>query len=191
VDPSLNPRAILATLDAKWARSKYSTAAAGRRIPLLDAGVTSWNLSDKVNNDGLVTFTRPQQMPFRLAKRVPMDDSVRKYKYILNVDGHARPNRTGFLLLQGSLMLVVETRFVVGSVTWIDDVLKPRVHYIPVAGDLSNLEERIRWCIDHDAECKKIVVNARAFAKKYFSRETIAEYVAYALNAIANRSSTI
>ncbi|GMF11825.1 unnamed protein product [Phytophthora lilii] len=125
VDPQLNPRAILATLDAKWAFKKYLTTADGRKIPLLDAGITSWNLVDKVNSDGVVTFTHPGEMPFKKANRVSMDESVRN--------------------------------------------------------NLSNLEERIRWCIANDVKCKEIVARAKAFSNKYFTQKVITKYVASTL----------
>ena len=35
--------------------------------------------------------------------------------------------------------------------------------------DLSNLEERINWCIDHEEECAQIAKNALEFYKKYLS----------------------
>ena len=37
--------------------------------------------------------------------------------------------------------------------------------------DLSNLEEKINWCISHEEECAKIAKNALEFYKKYLSKE--------------------
>ena len=38
--------------------------------------------------------------------------------------------------------------------------LKPFEHYVPVKEDLSDLEERIMWARENDAEAKKIAENA-------------------------------
>lgn len=41
---------------------------------------------------------------------------------------------------------------------------------MPVNADLSDLEEKIQWCRDHDAECKQIGQNAMKFYEKYVAR---------------------
>jgi hypothetical protein len=80
-------------------------------------------------------------------------------------------------------MLLVESLY--QDHTWIDNNLKPWEHYVPIKSDLSDLEEIILWCKSNDEECKQIVKRAKAFAKLYFNRDTIAEYMAYMLNRMA------
>ncbi len=178
-----NQRIHLAELDRDWRE--------GNRSGLLDAGLTSWNLSDKIDSGGFVHYIIPHELEaqgIRLKSKVPMNDQVR-YKYLLNVDGHTAPNRTSWQLKSGCLMLLVESQY--QDRTWIDHNIKAWKHYVPIAADLSDLEEKILWCREHDAECIQIVKQAQAFAALYFSRDTISEYMAYLLSRIAsNRSAS-
>lgn len=47
------------------------------------------------------------------------------------------------------------------------DWLKPYVHYIPVEVDLSDLESKVQWALDHDAEAKQIAMNGRRFVERH------------------------
>ncbi len=170
-----NQRIMLAELSTKWEQDKPN---------LLDAGITSWNLSDKIDSNGVVRFIVPSEMEARgvsLKAKIPMNEQV-CYKYLINMDGHTAPNRTSWILSSGCLMLLVESLF--NDTTWIDRNLKAWVHYVPVKADLSDLEEQIIWCKKNDDECKKIVRNAKVFARTYFNKETICDYMAYLLNRI-------
>lgn len=173
-----NQRIHLAKLSNDW-KLNDSTR------DLLDAGITSWNLSDKIDSDGFVHFLNPSKMEsigVHIHKKISMDEQVR-YKYIINVDGHTAPNRTGWILASGCLMLKVESLH--PNITWIDKCLKAWKHYVPIKADLSDLEEKIRWCHDHDDECYEIMRNGKKFAKAYISQDTICEYMAYLFKRIA------
>ncbi len=156
---------------------------------LLNAGITSWNLSDKIDSDGFVHYIIPKQweaVGVSIQKKLPMNEQI-KYKYILNVDGHTRPNRTTWILSSGSLMLMVDPNNIeYPDRTWVDKVLKPWKHYVPIKSDLSNLEEQIRWCQSNDPECKAIMKRAKVFVQTYITRDTIAEYMAYAMNRMSS-----
>jgi hypothetical protein len=61
-------------------------------------------------------------------------------------------------------------------------VTRPNIYvanetYVPVRWDLSDLEERCRWCLANPGECRRIVRNARRALNDYFSRQFIAEAV--------------
>lgn len=156
---------------------------------MLDAGITSWNLSDKIDSNGFVQFVIPKEweaVGVSTKSKLPMNEQIR-YKYILNVSGHTLPNRTSWLLQCGSLMLMVDS--LTDDKTWIGNVLKPWDHYVPIKSDLSDLRDMIEWCKFHDDECQKIVARAKLFVVSYFTRETISEYMAYTMNRISmNRS---
>ncbi len=175
-----NQRLKLAKLSYDW------------KSDLLDAGITSWNLSDKVDSGGFVHYIIPKEMEaigITTQQKLPMNEQV-KYKYLLNVDGHTRPNRTSWILSSSSLMLLVEPKNQVNpDYTWIEKVLKPWKHYVPIKPDLSDLEEQILWCKSNDAECIQIVKRANKFAKTYFTKDTIAEYMAYLMNNIGSNKA--
>ncbi len=47
-----------------------------------------------------------------------------------------------------------------------NDWLVPYVHYIPVEMDLSDLDAKVKWAIEHDVEAKRIAINAQMFAER-------------------------
>lgn len=42
----------------------------------------------------------------------------------------------------------------------------PYVHYIPVEMDLSDLDAKVKWAMDNDAEANTIATNAQRFAER-------------------------
>ena len=45
---------------------------------------------------------------------------------------------------------------------WTSAGARPWEHFVPIAHDMSDLEERTRWCIvEHPAKCAQIAANAR------------------------------
>jgi hypothetical protein len=76
-------------------------------------------------------------------------------------------------MLTGSLILRVASPFV----HWLDGSLKAGKHYISVADDLSDLEEKVAWCLEHDSKCKKIAENGRLFAEKALKLPLLKKYM--------------
>ena len=103
-----------------------------------------------------------------------------KYKYILDIEGNASAYRIGYILSFKSVLLKVESDYTM----WIDEYLKPNVHYIPISKDFSNLAITIEWCRKHDKECKKIADNAYKLFKKCFTEEFICKYMAKKLKTM-------
>ncbi|KAJ7120002.1 glycosyl transferase family 90-domain-containing protein [Mycena filopes] len=76
-------------------------------------------------------------------------------------DGNGFSGRFIGLLRSGSLVFkstIVSDFF--------DDWLKPYVHYIPVLPDLSDLEKKVEWAIEYDAEARQIQANGKEFATR-------------------------
>lgn len=53
---------------------------------------------------------------------------------------------------------------------WYFPLLQPYVDHVPVKADLSDLEEKIRWCRQNDDKCREIAKNALDFYEKYVAR---------------------
>ncbi|KAJ7120014.1 glycosyl transferase family 90-domain-containing protein [Mycena filopes] len=88
-------------------------------------------------------------------------EEVYKYKYALDLDGNGFSGRFIGLLRSGSLVFkstIVSDFF--------DDWLKPYVHYIPLLPDLSDLEEKVEWALEYDAEARQIQANGKEFATR-------------------------
>jgi hypothetical protein len=80
---------------------------------------------------------------------------------------------------------------------WYFPLLRPYYHrsatpdptgdHIPVAADLSDLQEVIQWCKTHDAECARIAANSRALYERLIAREGQLDYLQLVLCEIAAR----
>jgi hypothetical protein len=89
-------------------------------------------------------------------------------KFLLEIDGSA--NSWGFLakLIMGCCVLKVDSPFE----QWFYQDLKPWIHYIPIARDLSNLPETMEWCLLNEPACREIASAGQAFAEaRTFDRE--------------------
>lgn len=141
-------------------------------IPYLDAGITKWNLRPrKLENENLQTIDK-QNMPFNLVDKLNYRQQS-KYKYIINIDGHVSAFRLSVELGLGSVVLLVKSKWKI----WYSSFLKPYKHYVPVAEDLSDLIEQIKWCRNNDSQCKQIAQNSKLFFETYLQKEGILDFV--------------
>jgi len=108
------------------------------------------------------------------------------YKYLPVVDGYMC-TFPGFQwrLLSGSLTFKQES----DNKQYFYSALKPYVHFIPIKKDMSDLLEKIAWAKSHDAECRQIANNARAFALKNLMPEQIYAYLHRVLQKYASLQS--
>ena len=175
-----NQRLQIAKLDNEWKTNKPD---------LIDAGIVSWNSRDKIDSNLTITYIRPKEMNnlgIYLKKKIPMNEQL-KFKYIINIDGHSATNRFSYLLQSGSLILNIESKYVIGNQRWYDHLLIPYKHYIPIKYDLSDLEEIILWCRLNDDKCKLIVQNALDLYDNYFTKEYLMKYTANLFNLLSNQ----
>jgi hypothetical protein len=86
----------------------------------------------------------------------------------------------------GGVILKVAPRQVADRM-WYFPLLKPYHDHVPVKADLSDLEEKIRWCRENDAKCKEIGQNAMKFYEKYVSKDALLDYVEMVCKNVASR----
>uniref|UniRef100_A0A6C0H687 Glycosyl transferase CAP10 domain-containing protein n=1 Tax=viral metagenome TaxID=1070528 RepID=A0A6C0H687_9ZZZZ len=139
--------------------------------PFLDVGITSKNIKsinsisirfDPVYGLGMLnTNIKPSSF-------ITMENQS-FYKYIIYIDGNVHAYRLLTILSLGSVVLRVMSKYT----SWIDTILKPNIHYLPIASDLSNLLDVVNWCNNNDVKCKKIANNGMKFAKKVLTYEYI------------------
>lgn len=134
-----------------------------------------------------MTFLRPPNFDFTAGKHhfTPIYEQS-KYKYLLYVDGHCAACRYGFMMRLGSVILKVAPRQVADRM-WYFPLLKPYHDHVPVKEDLSDLEEKIRWCRENDDKCREIAQNAMNFYAKYVARDALLDYVQMVCRSIAKR----
>ena len=159
----------------------------GGEEPFLDAAIVGWNLRDKKTADKPMTFLKQNDFPFTAGKHhfTPIYEQS-KYKYLVYVDGHCAACRYGFMMRLGSVILKVAPRQVADTM-WYFPLLQPYVDHVPVKSDLSDLEEKIRWCRQNDDKCREIGENAKIFYDKYVGRNACLDYVQMVCRQIAKR----
>lgn len=139
---------------------------------LLDAGITDWKARPKKYIGQEIKIIDSKAFRFELSNFI--DNKTKSgYKYILNIDGYVSAFRLSSEFRMNSVVLIVNSDYKL----WFSHLLKPYVHYVPVLKDLSDLISQIKWCIDHDAECKKIAYNGLLFYEKYLSKNGIFNYL--------------
>lgn len=152
--------------------------------PLLDAGIMKWNLRPRkhVSSPYLQVI---DTTPFRTVASMSPSEQA-SHKYIVNVDGHVSAFRMSLEMSMGCVILLVESKYRM----WFRKYLVEYEHYVPVKEDLSDLLDQIRWCRQHDEECKKIAGNARAFYNQYLSKNGILDYMQLLLSNIKRVTGT-
>jgi len=146
---------------------------------ILDAGITDWNERPKKYMNQGIDIIDPKKFRFGLANKITNKEKSR-YKYILNIDGHVSACRLSYELSMNSVILLVTSDYKL----WFSDKLVAYKHYIPIASNLSDLIDKIKWCIANDSKCEQIAYNARIFYKKYLSKDGIFDYMLEQLTII-------
>lgn len=104
------------------------------------------------------------------------------YKYQLLIDGNTCAySRAYWQLFSNCAILKQESP----NIQWFYSLLKPYVHYIPVANDLIDLSEKVTWSKDHDKEIQKIISNAQRIAKENLNQSEVYYYLYLVLKKYA------
>jgi len=146
-------------------------------IPLLNAGITSWQLRPRKNiHSPYLQTINPNELDFDLVPFMsPEEQST--FKYIINVDGHVSAFRLSYELSMGSVLLIVDSPWKI----WFSHLLVPYVHFVPIKDDLSDLLSQIEWCRLNDEKCQQIASNALDFYHKFLSKNAILDFLQLSL----------
>lgn len=136
-------------------------------VPFLDAGITKWNLRPR-KIEGNPKLQTIEETGLKLVDHMSTQDQS-NFKYILHIDGHVSAFRLSTDMAMMSTLLKVESEWRV----WFAHLIVPWVHYVPIAADLSDLIDKIKWCKANDEKCKEIARRAHQFATVVLSREGI------------------
>lgn len=147
--------------------------------PRLDAGI-SIHKSAKVQS-GTIRFDPKYGVSMinsalSTKPRIELFDQS-KCKYIIHIDGNVHAYRFLKMMLTGSLTLRVKSQYT----SWMDNTLREFEHYIPVSADLSNLDDVLDWCRDHDTECRQIAEAGRIAAESALTQTTICTFIRNAM----------
>ena len=80
-------------------------------------------------------------------------DVMLSYKAIVMLEGNDVSSGLKWALYSNSVVLTQTPT----KTSWaMEELLEPWVHYIPLADDLSDVEDKMQWILDHDDEAQKI-----------------------------------
>ena len=91
------------------------------------------------------------------------------FKYILSLEGVDVATNLKWIMSSNSLCFSQKLKFE----TWyMEGLLQPGVHYVEIADDFSDVEEKINYYEQHPEEAEKIIANANAYTQQFLDLET-------------------
>lgn len=138
---------------------------------ILDVGITKWNTRPRKHETEVYLRTIERSTYPVIGKLSPLEQS--RYAYVLNIEGHVAAYRLSYEMSFGSVILLVDSEWKM----WFSRFIIPWKHYVPVKADLSDLVEKVQWCIQNDDECKQIAHNSIEFYNKYLSMDGVLDYL--------------
>lgn len=113
--------------------------------------------------------------------QIPCKDMV-EYKYLLDIDGWAGTwEATAWKLNSGSVIFKVDS----GWSQWFSDQYFPWIHYVPVADDFSDLQEKFQWCEAHQDECLAMIRRCQALFQRVYRFSAVVDYVESVLRGLS------
>jgi hypothetical protein len=96
-----------------------------------------------------------------------------KYKFLLSIEGNDVATNLKWCLLSNSVVLMAKPKIC----SWfMEDILIPFEHYVPLEDDYSNIEEMYAWCMNNLEKCETISKNATEYMKIFLDEEN-EEYI--------------
>ena len=119
------------------------------------------SLADVGLTHGAAGWTRLNQMNGRNLMKGPLDIiELLTYKMIISVEGNDVASGLKWGLLSNSVILMVPP----AKATFVmEHLLEAWVHFVPLDPDMSNVDERTQWVLDHSDQAKQIAKRATTF----------------------------
>jgi hypothetical protein len=134
-----------------------------------------WARSGSVLDVGVVQYVQGAREALVSAGFVPADEVPRLTdaqllgtKMIIIAEGNDASTGLKWALCSTSAVLMPPPTVV----TWImEELLEPWVHYVPIAQDFSDLEDKTRWCLANLRKCEAIGMAGRCFIRQFMDEE--------------------
>ena len=105
------------------------------------------------------------------------------YKYIMDVDGNASTwDATAWKMNSGSVIFKVES----GWRQWFYDEYLPWVHYVPIADDFRDLDEKFAWCENHPEKCLTMIRQCKKLFQRVYTFSKVVESTKRVIKRIQN-----
>lgn len=96
------------------------------------------------------------------------------YRFLIDIDGNASTYSRFYWILRSNCTPLKQVSC---YEQWYYPLLLPYIHYIPFKKDLTDLQEKINWCLSHEEECRAIATQSREFAIDYLSEQSMFFYL--------------
>lgn len=100
-------------------------------------------------------------------RKIGLDEHL-KYKFIMALEGNDVASNLKWVMSSNSLAVMpkptCETWFMEGT-------LIPNYHYVEIAEDLSDLEERVTYYLEHPEEAEAIIRHANEYVQQFWDNE--------------------
>lgn len=104
---------------------------------------------------------------YKIAKKMSIAEML-KYKFLLSIEGNDVATNLKWILLSKSVVLMAKP----GKCSWfMEDMLIPFTHYVPLNDNYDNIEEMYTWCMNNMDKCKEISQNATNYMKVFLDDE--------------------
>jgi hypothetical protein len=88
-------------------------------------------------------------------------------KFLISIEGNDVASNLKWMLLSNSVVLMPKPTIC----SWyMEDALKPFIHYVPLNNDFSDLEEKYNWCLSNPDECIFISNNATEYIQQFMDQ---------------------
>lgn len=90
-------------------------------------------------------------------------------KFLVSVKGNDVATNLKWIMYSNSLCMMPSEH---PYVSWfMEDLLVPWYHYVPLESDFSDLEEKYQWCLSNPDRCKEIIKNASDYIEVFLDGE--------------------
>jgi hypothetical protein len=108
----------------------------------------------------------------RVGENIDRNEMI-NYKYVLDIDGNASTwDATAWKLNSGSVILKCDTNWE----QWFYKYYKPWVNYVPIEDDFSDIQEKFRWCEEHQNECEAMIKRNKELFQKIYRFQNVVKY---------------
>lgn len=92
-----------------------------------------------------------------------------KSKFIISLEGGDVGTGLKWMLYSNSVVLMPKPTI---EGWYMEGLLEPWVHYIPLKNDFSDLEEKYEWCLNNLDKCEAIAYNGNKYMQQFLDEET-------------------
>jgi len=110
-------------------------------------------------------------------------DNMIHYKYILDIDGNASTwDATAWKLNSGSVIFKVDSNWE----QWFYKDYKEWEHYVPIADDFSDMQEKYKWCEENQDKCEEMIRNSKALFQSIYDPMSVFAYTKNMIDMFAD-----